>query len=142
MRKNKWWTAKQEIAAFRAHIKNLPPTTPRAYTLSKASLDALMAQNGGLDGLRIYIGCKTVEDIMVPTITIVGTQLINGMHCDFGIPPFIGDPSDLSAARSGSVSIAAKNGGGEDEFPDDPGIGDPEPCPAMCGPDNALNSGD
>ena len=142
MSKNKWWTAKQEIAAFRAHIKNLPPTTPRAYTLSKKAVDAIMAQNGGLDGLRIYIGCKTVEDVMVPTITIVGTQLIDGMHCDFGIPPFIGDPSAPSAARSGSISIAAR-GGGEEELPeDDPIFSDPEPCPSFCGPDNALNSED
>lgn len=136
MSDSRWWEAKQEIAAFKAHIQGLPATTPRAYTLSKEAIETLLSQKaGGLDGIRIYVGCKTVNGVMVPTLSIVGTEMVNGVHCDYGVPPVIAAPS---ANRSG----AALNGGGdgeeEEEEPDS--LASPDPCPSICGPDNALNS--
>lgn len=132
MSDSRWWAAKQEIAAFKAHIQNLPATTPRAYTLSKEALDALLAQNGGLDGIRIYVGCKSVNGVMVPTLSIVGTELVNGVQCDYGVPPVIAAPS---ANRNASLS-----GGGEEEEEEPESLASPAPCPSLCGPDNALNS--
>lgn len=135
MSDSRWWTAKQELAAYREHISELPSGTPRAFMLSKDDIDTLLNQKtGGLDGIRIYIGAKTVSDTLVTTLAIVGTELVNGVQEDYGVPASINPPS---FARSSST-----NGGGEgeEEEEESTSLASPRPCPMVCGGDNALNS--
>lgn len=147
----RWWNAKQEIAAYKAHISGCPSGTPRAYTLTKTQLEQLLNQKtGGLDGIRIYLGATTVSGVMVPTVSIVGTELVNGVQEDYGIPPVIEDPAN--ALRSGGLSarsggLASLNGEGEpggggegEEEEEEISLAEPLPCPVMCGADNCLNS--
>jgi hypothetical protein len=155
MSDSRWWTAKQEIAAFKAYIDGLPSDTPRAYTLTKDQIDTLLNQKaGGLDGIRMYFGAKTVEGVVIPTLSIVATELVSGVLHDYGVPPVIeppalarvASPSGLSAMKAAPIASLegegdpGGGGGGEEEEEEVDSLGDPEPCPSMCGPDNALNS--
>jgi hypothetical protein len=153
MSDSRWWAAKQEIAAYKAHIDGLPSGTPRAYTLSKEQIiDLLNQKEGGLDGIRMYFGATTVSGVMVPTLAIVATELVGGVQQDYGVPPVIEPPSLLRSAGPGasaarSMPVASLDGeeepgggGGEEEEEEVDSLADPMPCPSLCGPDNALNS--
>lgn len=152
----KWIDAKNEIAAFKQYVtaKGLPADTPRSYLLTKEEIERLLAQKstGSLDGIRIYVGLKTVNNVVVPTITVVGAEkdaVTAGKYNDFNIPVFTAVTS--IAARTSSVVATSSVDGNEELPPDDggddtpgdtidDGMATPRPCPNTCSDENGLNS--
>lgn len=141
MAEQKWLDAKDQIAAFQNYVtvNSLPATTERAYLVKREEIDRLLDQkpNATLDGIRIYLGFKTVNNVLVPTATVVATEKdINGNYNDYNIP---------AIAAVGNRNASTNDG------PDDDPDGDPNddaedgmaiatPCPSVCGDQNDLNS--
>lgn len=149
----KWINAKNEIAAFKNYVtaNGLPADTPRSYLLTKEEINRLLAQkaNGTLDGLRIYVGIKMINNVEVPTITVVAAEkdaVTEGKYNDFNIPVFTVTSnarvsSALATASETNEDLPPEDGGddtGEDAIDD--GMADPRPCPNSCSDINGLNS--
>lgn len=141
----KWIEAKKEVAAFRSFLSDnqLPAETPRAFLLTRDEIERILSQKEGegLDGIRIYLGLKTINNVEVPTVVIVGAEKDeHGVFNDYNVP----GSKKLKAATTGfSVTADADGDPGDPADPEEPGddgpVATPMPCPVSCGSNNDLN---
>lgn len=152
MSEQKWNDAKNEVAAFRSFLSanHLPADTPRAFLLTREEIERILNQRGtdgtSLDGIRIYLGMKTVNNVQVPSVVIVGAE----KDAQGGYNDYI-TPTTLKAFRAGASNLRATSEipGDDSSSGDDDGssgtiggevvIGNPMPCPVSCGKKNELN---
>lgn len=152
MSEQKWNDAKNEVAAFRNFLSanQLPAETPRAFLLTREEIDRILNQRGAdgtpLDGLRIYMGLKTVNNVQVPTVVIVGAEKdAHGIYNDYITPSTLKSfRTGTSNLRTATDTIGEEAEGENDGEPSDTiggevVIAEPMPCPLSCGSNNDLN---
>ena len=84
----------------------------KGFLFDIATIDQLRAQNGGnVSGIRIYLGLDSSSGTTLPTA--VAVAVVN--NADLDIPTI----------KTGTTTSVLAEG---------------RPCPAQCGPDNALNN--
>ena len=103
---------------YTAAYRGIHPTLAKGFFISKETINEILAQDGKIDGIRIYGGIKN-DGGLVYTSVVVATipGATTGTHDDFKVP------------KSGVV-IALEA---------EPILGEGRPCPYQCGADNALN---
>ncbi|RFM29985.1 hypothetical protein [Deminuibacter soli] len=114
------------IAAYKEHIKDLPKSTPRAYTFTREEIEALLKQDGKkMDGIRIYFGAEMKKGVMVPRPIMVGCvkNKATDQLDDYGIP------EEMPKGKGPATGNGAQDGGSQGG----------SPCPSNCGKSNFLN---
>ncbi len=126
---NDWNKVKQQVAAFRKYINDLPSATGSkasyCYMVTREEIEKLMNQrNDGskLDGVRIYIGADIINGHIIPNVHVVACEKDgNADYHDYKITAQL--PSDI-AMQNSSMPLLAEG----------------RPCPVWCSKQNFLNS--
>jgi len=126
-----WKHVKQEVDAHRNSIKKMSPAAAEeakySFLLTKKEIDRVLALKGpgtSLDGLRIFLGAKEIDNHLVHTIHVVAVENQGGHYADYNVP------TSLSETDAEQENTEPAGGGSTCGT---------VPCPPTCNGGNILN---
>ena len=134
-----WITVKEEINAYRTHVKGLPQSAKEkakhSFLITKDELDKLLALKGegaSLDGIRIHLGAHSVDGHIVPTVHVIAVEKDGSFYHDYGVPEEKPEPVETTTKLSFAADDATVS-----KFK----AADMVPCPPTCNPKDPFGKG-
>lgn len=145
--RTKWRQAFSDTASYRKRLsaaKNLREEDKiTAYSIHKKDIEDLLKKHGkNLDGIRIYIGERQINDETAIRLHAVAIIKQGEMYNDYNVPKLkdlaSGRVEEFATAESTEVSKGFANPHGNNQ--DLQGLAELRPCPQECSDKNDLNS--